>query len=221
MLLSAVGLHRLHLQWGFWLVCSQDDILTHLENHTTANLLQPQRKQSGEPSRGVFQGRSLLKYCNQVSCGEHRKLSVECLSVKRGTFLNPPRLTRGQRWDWGRGREEGRGSRIPRMPRVNTSSGSSGFSDAPERSLPRTLTHTRVRRGSLDTAPKKAQRARLAGSGSSLSLSLSLPCSAIKVCLRLWGNFAGYICNSHTAHTLLRYVSPIKAVPARFRLLVV
>lgn len=151
--LSAVGLYRLHLQWRFWLVCSQDDILTHLENRTTANLLQPQRKQSTEPSRGVFQGRSLPKYCNQVSCEENRKLSMECLSMKRGHY-KPSETHRGQRWDWGRGREEGRGSQIPQMLRMNTSSGSSGFLDAPKRSLPRTLTHTCVRAGH-STQPRK------------------------------------------------------------------
>lgn len=153
--LSAVGLYRLHLQWRFWLVCSQDDILTHLENHTTANLQQPQRKQSTEPSRGVFQGRSLSQ--NIVIRCPVRKIESFQWNVwawRGDIHFKPSETHRGQRWDWGRGREEGRGSQIPQMLRVNTSSGSSGFLDAPKRSLPRTLTHTCVRAGQ-STQPRK------------------------------------------------------------------
>lgn len=115
---------------------------------------------------------------------------------------NPRRSPPGPRQ-----RREGQRSRIPKMLRR-------AQARACRLLMHKTLPPTNARshlyeRGSLNKAPKKAQSSPL-HILCPPPLARSLPCSAIKVCLRLWGNFAGYISTSHTAHTLLHYISSIK-----------
>lgn len=173
------------VQWRSWLEFSQVDILTHLENHITATSLQSQRKQSTEPSGGGFQGHSLLKYCNQVYCGENKALSG-MFEREEGTF----QTLRGTQVIAGTETEERRtGKPNSKDALQNTSSGSSVFDaqSAPSHGRSLTLVRSRVTRHSPKKSTRKLQIL------CPLPSALSLPCSTIKVCLRSWGNFAGYI----------------------------
>lgn len=163
---------------------SQDGILTHLENHN-AILLQRQRKQSTEPSGGGFQGLALLDYCNQVE----NKAFNGMLECEEGTFPSH----RDTQVSTGTETEERRMEKPnSRDASQSTSSGSSGFDAQNVHSHGRSLTlvYARVTQHS----PKKSIcMARKLHILCPLPLALSLPCYMIKVCLRLWGNFAGYI----------------------------
>lgn len=138
------------------------------------------------------------------------KLSMKCLGVKRGHF----KPSETHRSPLGlRQRREGQQSQIPKML-------CRAQARACQLLMRKTLTPTNAHShlyvcGSLNKAPKKAYSSQLQIL-CPLPLALSLPCSMIKVCLRLWGNFAGYIYNSHTAHTLLHYISSIKPVFSGF-----
>lgn len=136
---------------------------------------------------------------------------MEGLSVKRGHF-KPSETHRSAPGLRHRERErEGRGSQIPKILRRNTSSGSSVFFwDAQKASLPRTHTHTCVcAHGSLNTSPKNKKSkctARKLQILCSLPSAISLPCSTIKVCLRLWGNFFRlHLELPHSAHSVTLY----------------
>lgn len=145
-------LPKRQVKWRFWLDFSQDGI-------HTATLLQRQSKQSMEPSRGGFQGRSLLKYCNQVSCGENKAFNG-MHEREEGTFPSEThRSALGLRQ-----RREGNSKDALQ----STSSGSSAFW-CTKCSLPRTLTHTCVCAGH-STQPRKKHKARLASSTSSALL---------------------------------------------------
>ncbi len=168
-------------------VFALDEILrvTHLDDRITATLLQSQRQQSMEPSRGAFQGHSLLKYCNQVSRGENKAFSG-MLEREEGTF----QTLRDTRVSTGTDTQERRtGKPNSKDSSQNTSSGSSVFDAQNAHSHGRSL--TLVRAQVTQRSPEKSIR--------KLQINcpppsaLSLPGSIIKVCLRLWGNFAGYI----------------------------
>lgn len=151
MLLRGVSLLRfvpgLYSGKGFWFEFSQGDIPNHLENHTTATLIQSQRKQKMQPLRRGFQGRSLLKYCNQVSCGENKAFN-EMVECGEGTF----QTLRDKQVSTGTETEESRtGKPNSKDALQNTSSGSSVFVAQKAHSHGCLCV-----RGSLDTAPKKA-----------------------------------------------------------------
>ncbi len=136
-----------------------------------------------------FEGRSLLKYCNQVSRGENKAFN-EVLEREEGAF----ETLRDTQVSAGTETEEKRTAKPNSKDALrSTSTGSSAFHAQSAHSHGRSLALVCVR-GSLDTAPKKKHT-----HGSRLQIlcplpsALSLPCSTIKVCLRLWGNFAGYI----------------------------
>lgn len=132
------------VKWRFWLDFSQDGI-------HTASLLQRQSKQSMEPSRGGFQGRSLLKYCNQVSCGENKAFNG-MREREEGTFpsLRDTQVSTGTETE-----ERRMGKPNSKDALQSTSSGSSAFW-CTKCSLPRTLTHTCVCAGHSTQPRKKA-----------------------------------------------------------------
>lgn len=167
-----------------------------LRNHS-ATLLDWQKRQSTQPWRGGLQGRSLLKYCNQVSCGGNKALNG-MLKREEGTS---PALQRhsGQPWDRDRGEKDGEGEfqrcfAKHKLGLVRLSDAQNVHSHRRSLTLLRVCVCTWVTQHIPERKKKKAPNtARKLHILCPLPSALSLSCSMIKVCLGLWGNFAGYI----------------------------
>lgn len=203
------------LQWRFWLLRMISSLIhkttqlplyySHKENKTT------------QPRRVGFQGRFLLKHRNQVSCGEKQSLQWNAWVWRED--ISKPQGHAGQQWDWDR-REEDEEAKFQRY-----------FTEhklwlvklwCRERPLPRMFTHTFLfacAHTGHSTQPQNKKHMHDSPHQILCALiprhSLSSPACWSKI-VYVCGVTLQVTSRTPTQHTLLYYISPIKAALAGF-----